>query len=396
MNQPPDLPEVPPEPHPRAPRWVPDVVLSIVMVVAAFVPSPVAEFSPSDSVALVLVLLPILILPWRRKWPLQTLILLLVIFGAAAANGTLSPGVGIAVGAAMFQVTIQGPQLRGLVIGACAVVAVMLLTLPASIGSIFDPRVVQFGLIVAFAAAAGDGTRSRRAYIAAINERAERAIQTRESEARRRVSEERLRIARDLHDTVAHQIAVISLNAGVASSAVDTRPQKAKEALGTIRTAARTVLGEIGDLMAMLRADDNGDADMSPQAGLDRLDELVARFVRSGLEVHTRVEGDLDRVSGAVSLVAYRVAQEALTNAHKHGAEHCAHVLVHVDREAVTVTVSNPMKSGTPSQESSNPGFGLVGLRERVSSVRGTVQAGPSGARWKVVAHIPLAKEGSS
>lgn len=395
MTQGIDLPEVPADPHPRPPRWLPDVLIALVIVATAFLPAPVPEFAPTGPLSIVLILLSIGILPWRRRWPLVALVLLLVLFGAVAATGTLSPGVAAAIGVAMFQVALRSTRRRGFVIGGCTAVVIMLLTLPASIGSVVDPRVFQFGLLVAFAAAAGDGARSRRAYIAAINERAERAVRTREAEARRQVSEERLRIARDLHDAVAHQIAVISLNAGVASSAVDTRPEKAKESLATIRSAARTVLGEIGDLMAMLRADGAaGDTSPRPQAGLGQLDELVAQFRASGLDVHTRIEGDLDRATGGAGLVAYRVVQEALTNAHKHGTEHRAHVLIQVDDDDVVVTVTNPMDTGAPApHDYASSGLGLVGLRERVASVRGQVHAGPAAAGWKVEARLPLARE---
>ncbi|SEB08676.1 Signal transduction histidine kinase [Leifsonia sp. 21MFCrub1.1] len=375
---------------------MPEAVITVILVVAAFLPSPIPEFRPTGPVSTVLVLLPIAILPWRRRWPLVVLIVLLGVFGAAAATGTLSPGVGIAVGVAMFQVSLHGPRPRALIIGGCAVVAIMLLTLLVSVGTVLDPRVVQFGLIVAFATAAGDGARSQRAYIAAITERAERAMQTRETEARRRVSEERLRIARDLHDAVAHQIAVISLNAGAASSAIGTHPEKAEDSLATIRSAARTVLGEIGDLMAMLRTEDNGETTPSPQSGLGRLDELVDQFAASGLDVNTRIEGDLHRVSGAVDLVAYRVIQEALTNAHKHGAESRAHVLIRVETDDVVVTIANPMDTSAPAaRRDGHSGLGLIGLRERVASVRGTVTAGPAAAGWKLVARIPLESEGS-
>lgn len=395
MTQQIELPEVPRDPHPP-PRWLPDALVTLVVVVAAFAPVPVPEFAPSNSLALVLVLLPVVIVPFRRRWPFVVLAVLVVLFGVAAAFGTLSPGVGIAVAVAVFHLATRTTRLRGFIVGGGAAIILMLLSLLAAGGSLLDPRVLQFALLVAFAAAAGDGARSRRAYVAAINERAERAVQTREAEARRRVSEERLRIARDLHDAVAHQISVISLNAGVASSAVDARPEKAKESLATIRVAARSVLREIGDLMAMLRADDNSDKAPRPQAGLGQLDDLVSQFAAAGLDVHTRIEGDLGDVVGAVDLVAYRVVQEALTNAHKHGTEHRAHVLVHVDADAdtVTVAVTNPMNTGTDTQlEAQGSGLGLIGLSERVASVRGTVAAGPAPAGWKVEAVLPLTRE---
>ncbi|MFJ2553812.1 sensor histidine kinase [Microbacterium sp. NPDC087591] len=391
-----DLPEAPADPRPKVPRWVTEIGIGAVVLVLAFAHPPFPYFQTTGPVTTALMLAPIAILPFRHRWPVPVLIVLLGLFGATAAAGTLSIGVGIAVGVAMFQVSFRGPRTRALLIGGAAVVAIILLTLPAAIGSVIDPRVFQFGLIVAFAAAAGDGARSRIAYIAAITDRAERAVQTREAEARRRVSEERLRIARDLHDTVAHQIAVISLSAGVASSTIDTHPDKAKESMVTIRTAARTVLSEIGDLLAMLRADDDSEGAETPQTGLDHLDDLVAQFADAGLEVTTRIEGDLNRASGVVGLVAYRVIQEALTNAHKHGFEGRAHVLVAVGETDVVISVTNPLRDEpADAHGETSSGLGLIGVRERVASVRGTVEAGRAPGGWKVVASVPLAKETS-
>jgi signal transduction histidine kinase len=391
-----DSAAAPVDPRPRIPRWVPDVVMSAVIVIAALLPPPVPVFQPTGTWATVFVLLPVLVLPWRRRWPLPTLIACLALFGLTASTGTLSPGAGLAVAVATFQITTRSTRRTGLVVGGVTAVALMAISVPVTIGSVFDPRVLQFGLLVAFATAAGDGARSHRAYIVAITERAERAERTREAEARRRVTEERLRIARDLHDAVAHQIAVISLNAGAATSAIDTRPQKAKDALVTIRSAARTVLAEIGDLLNMLRADDDhtGAGSGPPQAGLEQLDELVGRFAEAGLDVTVRRGGDLARASGTVGMVGYRVVQEALTNAHKHGAEHRAHVLVEADARSVTVTVTNPAATAAdPAVGHNRPGYGLTGLHERVASVRGTLNAGPTLGGWEMIARLPLPKQ---
>lgn len=391
-----DLPDAPADPHPKVPRWVTEIIVGAAVLVLAFAHPPFAGFQSTGLLTTALMLAPIIVLPWRHRWPVAVLIALLVIFGLAAIAGTLAIGVAVAAGVAMFQVSFRGPRRRSLIIGACAVVAIPLLTLPAAIGSVIDPRIFQFGLILAFATAAGDGARSRIAYITAINDRAERAVQTREAEARRRVSEERLRIARDLHDTVAHQIAVISLSAGVASSTIDTQPDKAKESMVTIRSAARTVLSEIGDLLAMLRADDDTDGSDTPQTGLEHLDDLVAQFADAGLEVTTRIEGALDRVPGVVGRVAYRVVQEALTNAHKHGFEGRAHVLVAVGETEVVISVTNPSREEpSDARGPTSSGLGLIGVRERVASVRGIVDAGPSPGGWKVVASMPLTKETS-
>ena len=380
----------------RVASAVGDVVAALLVTGAALAPFPAREYRAEEPLQLVLALLPAVLLPFRRRRPVPVLAACLALFGVVALTGVLAPGVVLATAVALFAVADRGDRRMSVVLGAASVVAVFTLSTLASVGGVFDPRSVQFSVMIAFAAAAGDATRSRRAYIAAMTERATRAEQTRETEARRRVSEERLRIARDLHDAVAHQIAVISLNAGVASSALADRPDKAREALGTIRSASRSVLGEIGDLMEMLRRDDDSTpTTRQPQADLGRLDELVEQFAAAGLDVTVRRDGDLGEVAGASSLVAFRVLQEALTNAHKHGTQHRAHVLLAVGADALEVVVSNP-GDGTPGVPAETGGYGLLGLRERVAAVRGSLEAGPVAAGWRLAATLPLTKEGDS
>jgi signal transduction histidine kinase len=260
---------------------------------------------------------------------------------------------------------------------------------------------------VGFAAAAGDSSRSRRAYIDEITDRARRAEETKEAEARRRVADERVAIARDLHDLVAHQIAVVSLNAGVASRALRDRPADAERALGTIHSAAQTVLDEISGLLTILRASDDGAvaSRLAPSPGLIQLPALVAEFESSGLTVHRRTEGEPREIPAAVDAVAYRALQEALTNALKHsGGEgnHPASALVHLEyrTDAIVLTVTNPVAPAKPgAPDSSRGGHGLNGVRERVASVRGRVDAGPGpGPVYRFTALLPLpdASEGHS
>lgn len=384
---------------PKPPAWVGDLFAAAVIVALAFLPFPGHEYAPHNAFTIAVMLAPALLLPLRRRWPIPVLAAVIALYGVAALIGTLSPGIIIASAIAMFGVANRHPRRESVIVTGCAVVAVAVLSLFAALGGVFDPRVVQFVIMIAFAAAAGDATRSRREYIVAVTERAERAEQTRDAEARRRVTEERLRIARDLHDAVAHQIAVISLNAGVATSAIDERPEKAREALVSIRSAARTVLGEIGDLLEVLRTEDGPDErSSSPQQGLDRLDELIARFREVGLTANLRTEGDLSALTGATGLVAYRVVQEALTNAHKHGADHRAHVLITVADDQATIVVTNPVPSSTAPRpaDSGGNGHGLLGLRERVASVRGTVTPGLAPGGYRVAVSLPLTKEISS
>jgi signal transduction histidine kinase len=383
----------------RPPAWIGDLLAVVFVLAGALAPYPGSPMQAGNMIGVVAGVAGALAMPLRRRWPIPVLATCIVLFGVALFSGAGAAGLVVASAIAMFAVAVRNDRRTTVIVAASTVVAVVGLSLLSAIFGFFDPRDLQFALTVAFAAAAGDAARSHRAYIEAITERAVRAEETRESEARRRVAEDRLRIARDLHDTVAHQISVISLNAGVASSALESRPEAARDALATIRSASRTVLGEIGDLLELLRADsDDPSTDTSstaPQPGLDRLEELIGRFAESGLDVTLRVEGDLGRLPEAVDRVAYRVIQEALTNAHKHGIEHRAHLLVEVATDAARIVVTNPIDGAVPVRGDQRPandraGHGLLGIRERVASVRGTVETGPSAAGHRLSATLPI------
>jgi signal transduction histidine kinase len=170
------------------------------------------------------------------------------------------------------------------------------------------------------AAAAGDAVRSRRAYIAAIEERAVRAERSREEEAKRRVAEERMRIARELHDVVAHHIALVNVQAGVATHVMDSRPDQAKQALAHVREASRSALNELRATVGLLRQSGEPEAPMEPTPGLGVLDQLLDGFRRAGLRVTVECEGARTGtpLPASVDLTAYRVIQESLTNVQKH------------------------------------------------------------------------------
>ncbi|UQA95921.1 sensor histidine kinase [Streptomyces halobius] len=264
------------------------------------------------------------------------------------------------------------------------------------------------------AAAAGDAVRSRRAYVDAIRERAERAERTREEEARRRVAEERLRIARELHDVVAHHIALVNVQAGVASHVLDNRPDQAKEALAHVREASRSALEELRATVGLLRQSDDPKAPTEPAPGLGVLDQLVDGFIRAGLPVDLEIQGppgtDIPHPPGplpaSVDLTAYRVVQEALTNVRKHAGEGArATVRILRSEEALTVTVldDGAGRAGVPRQRGDRPareapepresggGHGLIGMRERVFALRGTVVTGPRAAGgFQVRVTLPL------
>ncbi|RXZ71929.1 sensor histidine kinase [Agromyces albus] len=385
----------------RMPAWIGDLLAVVFVLGGALAPYPGSPMQTGNLVGLIAGVAGALAMPLRRRWPIPVLAACIALFGVVAFSGAGAAGLVVASAIAMFAVAVRNDRRTTVIVAAGTVVAVVGLSLLSTIFGYFDPRDLQFALTIAFAAAAGDAARSHHAYIEAITERAIRAEETRESEARRRVAEDRLRIARDLHDTVAHQISVISLNAGVASSSLESRPETARDALATIRSASRTVLGEIGDLLELLRAESDDAPGTAPQPGLDRLDELIGRFAESGLDVTVRVEGDVGRLPEAVDRVAYRVIQEALTNAHKHGSEHRAHLLVEVATDAARLVVTNPISSAPVSRDERRTpddrgGHGLLGVRERVASVRGTVESGPEGMVYRLAATLPIPTDGDA
>ncbi|MGW4434660.1 sensor histidine kinase [Streptomyces sp. NPDC004596] len=240
-------------------------------------------------------------------------------------------------------------------------------------------------------ATAGDAVRSRRAVVQAIRERAERAERTREEEARRRVAEERLRIARDLHDVVAHHIALVNVQAGVAAHVMDRRPDQAKEALAHVREASRSALDELRATVGLLRQSGDPEAPTEPAPGLSRLDELAGTFRSAGLPVEVARTDHGTELPAAVDLAAYRCIQEALTNVRKHaGAEARAEVSVVRVGGSIEVTVVDD-GAGTGGAPGDGGGHGLLGMRERVTAVGGTLTTGPRyGGGFRVHAILPV------
>ena len=241
---------------------------------------------------------------------------------------------------------------------------------------------------IGMATAVGDATRSRRAYVAAVEERARRAERTRDEEARRRVAEERVRIARDLHDVVAHHIAVINVHAGLAEHTLHTQPAKAEESLEHVRQAARTVLEELATILAVLRQNGDPEAPTDPVRGLSRLGELLESVAAAGLRVEHRQLGEARALPAATDQAAYRIVQEALTNAAKHGAAGVARLRVEYGPDAVVIDVANP---STPHpKRPDTTGHGLTGMRERATAVGGKLTAGDEGpGRFHVHAVLP-------
>lgn len=213
-------------------------------------------------------------------------------------------------------------------------------------------------------------------------DRAERA-----AAARRRVDEERLRIARELHDVLAHSISVINVQAGVGLALLDSDPEQARTALTTIKAASKEALGEVRQVLDTLRAP--GDAPRTPAPGLDRIPELVEQAAAAGLSVEIAVEGRARTLAPGMDLAAFRILQEALTNVVRHSGSRTARVRLGWQAHALELRVEDEgPAAGDPAGGSGN---GLVGMRERASALGGTIEAGPRpGGGFRVVARLPL------
>jgi signal transduction histidine kinase len=274
---------------------------------------------------------------------------------------------------ALFSLSWRTNRRRALV-GAAALCGVL-----SAVSAVVEGNAPLLHLVfVGWSAAAvflGDALRNRRNYLLGLEDRARELERTREEESRRRVAEERLRIARDLHDSVAHAMATINVQAGAAAHVVDRRPEVAKEALAAIQRASGDVLDELAGLLGLLRDDDQA-PDRAPTPGIDQVEDLVAATRDARVPVSLVVEGATGVVPKPVGTAAYRIVQEALTNVIRHAGAARAQVTIRVgaDRSlTVDVTDDGTGADGFPGGN----GMGIRGMRERAESTGGTLDAGP-------------------
>ncbi|MGW3206255.1 sensor histidine kinase [Streptomyces sp. NPDC001135] len=243
----------------------------------------------------------------------------------------------------------------------------------------------------------GDSMRTRRAYFAQLEERAARLEKEREAQSKVAVAAERARIARELHDVVAHNVSVMVVQADGAAYVLDTAPDQAKKALETISSTGRQALAEMRRLLGVLRTGEHQESgEYVPQPDVEQIDDLIEQCRRSGLPVDFKIEGTPRALPSGVELTAYRIVQEALTNTRKHGGPNAgASVrLVYFD-DGLGLLVEDDGK-GAPHElyeegGADGQGHGLIGMRERVGMVGGTLDAGPRpGGGFRISALLPL------
>lgn len=229
-----------------------------------------------------------------------------------------------------------------------------------------------------------------------VHIRQQRLLRSREEAARRRASEERLRIARELHDVLGHNISLISVQAGVALHLMDQQPEQARIALSVIRNVSKETLRELRSVLDLLRQGQE-EAPRAPSPGLASLSELIARAAAAGLQVHTAVAGDLTGLPTTVDWAAFRIVQEALTNVLRHSGQRAAIVQVSCDEQELTLRIDNEVSNAaarTGNGHSMGLGQGILGMQERAAALGGVVKAGhrPDGG-FQVLACLPLAGE---
>jgi signal transduction histidine kinase len=343
----------------------------------------------------------------RRRWPLGVLAVT-VACGLVYAARTYPEGPSqLATFPALWTVALTVPRRTAWLAAAATSVAAAGAELVLYGETMFDGEPLYAAVTVFAAMWWGESVRARRAYVAELRDRAERAERTRDEEARRRVDEERLRIARELHDVVSHTIGVISVQAGVAAHLLHRRPDKAADSLAAIRQASDEALGELHAMLGVLRDrdGDGGGAPLAPAPGLAELDALVAQAAGTGLEVKVSLEGEPRRLPPAVDLAAYRVVQESLTNVVRHAGASRADVTVSHHDGVVEVEIvddgngdgvgsaSGRRSTGSdrPGRSGSGSGQGIPGMRERAAALGGTLEAGPRAeGGFRVRATLPV------
>jgi signal transduction histidine kinase len=337
-----------------------------------------------------------LVLVVRRRWPVP-------VFTTAALASLVYYTVGFSDGpgwiglfVALYTLTVYGDGRRSPVIAGIGITVLATGWLIAAAD--IEPRAaigwVFFRIAASvMAAALGESVRSRRAVAVEALERARQAERTREEEARSRVDAERLRIAREVHDTVAHAIAIINVQAGVTAYLLDKRPERAREALVTIEQTSAQALHEMRTVLGVLRDSDNGRV---PHPGLEQVNTLIAIAREAGLDIKLEMTSSTPPLPSAVDHTAYRILQESITNVIRHAGPTRVTVTLDYRTDVLEVRVSDEGATGAGNGGSAEPGRGIVGMRERCGLLGGVLTAGPrAGGGFEVTARLPLAPAGT-
>jgi signal transduction histidine kinase len=380
------------------PAPVLDAGLALLVAVANVVAVAVAsepESRPPDALAYGLAVVVGAVLLARRRWPLAVLIAsaaILLLYYSLQYPG-IPPAVALA--AALYTAVTAGYLRWGVLVSTFFVAAGLFVVVIRK----HEPplltlaQMAQQAALLAVVLLLGEVVRNRRRYMEEVRERLRRAEVDREREAVRQVAEERLRIARELHDVMAHTITAISVQAGLAMDVLDDSPAQARAALDAIRAASREAMAEIRATVGLLRAQDGATAPRSPAPGLDQIDDLIAEARGAGLHVEVVAPDDVRPLPAAIDTAAYRIVQESLTNVVRHAHATCVAIDIRREPAGLGIEVAD---NGAGAGPGGQPGHGLTGMMERASTLGGWLKANPQpGGGFLVKAWLP-APEGEA
>ncbi|MFF4774893.1 sensor histidine kinase [Microtetraspora fusca] len=364
--------------------------LMLLGLLSALVASAVPEVYGRFSTVVLLLLSAMLVLPliWRRKYPVATFaIVALVCFVQWLVEISTLP-VNVAVLVGMYGVAARRP-LKWAIAAAVVTEIGIFLWLLRTTDDVLDQWPGPTVFVVAVWVT-GIYVNMRQRYVESLLERAERAERERDQQARIAAAAERTRIARELHDVVAHNVSVMVVQADGAGYAIDSDPEQARRAVQAVSSTGRQALAEMRRLVGVLRDDHTSSEEYAPQPGLEQLADLIEQVRASGLPVDFTMSGPRHEVPEGEQLVIYRIIQEALTNTLKHGGPGVrASVQVEYGAHDVTLTVSDDGRGASAAR--ADDGHGLIGMRERVGMYGGTVQAAPRpGGGFRVTARLPI------
>jgi signal transduction histidine kinase len=354
--------------------------------------------TPDVAVATAAATLPVAV---RRLWPVPVLAVVTVAVGYLTAMGRAPLATDLMLGMASYMVAVRLPRTPAVIALVAAEAAILAGLLTASVTAHAETVMLHSMLAAAAMWFVGAGVRERRRYRAGVAEQAERHQRDEAGRARLALQEERLRIARELHDVLAHSLSVVTVHAGVGRRVGATQPAEALRALRTVEEASRAALDELRRVLSLLRSDDEpGETDhsgepglaLAPVPGLADLDGLTTLVEKAGTPVRVDVTGDVAAVSPAAGLTAYRIVQEALTNVVRHAPGAKATVRVSIAGGGVRIRVTDTGPATTAEMAGAvAAGHGIVGMRERAAIFGGTLDAGPlPGGGFQVTASLPV------
>jgi signal transduction histidine kinase len=381
----------------RIPALAVDTALAATVAVAnGFAVAAEQEAGAKDPDALAYVLgvaiaAPLLV---RRRWPLGVLLVAAVVLMTYHALDYPAIGLSVPLAVALFTAVAAGHVRAAAIVAlglALAGMGFRALEEDESLVSVVGSGTLGDVALLAAVLLLAETLRTRRAWMAEVRERLRRTEAEREREAERRVEQERLRIAHELHDVLAHTIAVIGVQAGVAAEALTDSPSDAQASLRTIREKSREALAELRATVGVLRKPREG-APRSPAPSLAQLEELAGRAAGSDVEVEVTVFGTARPLPAVVDLTAYRIVQESLTNVVRHAGASRANVAIRYEPDAVVVQIDDDGRAAANGAAGAAEGYGITGMRERAAAIGGRLEAGPApspGGGFRVRAWLP-------